>query len=99
VPSDLISSHLQERFVKLEPIADARVAVRMLPPSDPRGLRSIVALRDYAVGDTIFVNGIAHIAGTVNVTYAFPAVQAEFVASIVGACALCRAYELCIPRG
>ena len=77
----------QERFIKLEPIADARVAVRMLAPSDPRGLRSIVALRDYAVGETIFVNESALIADTVNVTYAFPAVDAEFIASIVGACA------------
>ncbi len=57
----------------------------MLAPTDPRGLRSIVALRDFAVGDTVFVNETAHIADTVNVTYAFPAVQADFIASIVGA--------------
>ena len=72
----------------LEPIPDARVAVRMLPPSDPRGLRSIVALRDYAVGETVFENETAHIADTINVTYAFPAVQEDFIASIVGACAI-----------
>ena len=57
----------------------------MLAPTDPRGLRSIVALRDYAVGETVFVNETTHIADTVNVTYAFPAVQADFIASIVGA--------------
>lgn len=57
----------------------------MLAPTDPRGLRSIVALRDYAVGDTVFENETAHIADTVNVTYAFPAVQADFIATIVGA--------------
>ncbi len=79
------NTRCQERFIKLEPIPDARVAICMLAPTDPRGLRSIVALRDYAVGDTLFVNETTHIADTVNVTYAFPAVHADFIASIVGA--------------
>ena len=82
----------------LEPIADARVAVRMLAPTDPRGLRSIVALRDYAVGETIFVNESALIADTVNVTYAFPAVDAEFIASIVGACSAFNTCNVCLSE-